>query len=140
MAHFKKLTLGHPVVMGRKTFESIPKKYRPLPGRINFVLTHDTQWKPVLGKVGVVHLIHSWDEVLKLAEGPEEVFIIGGESVYRLALPVAKYLYLTRVKVECEGDSFFPKFKEKGWYLTERSAITQGKGDDHPMIFSTYKH
>ncbi|MFA5001225.1 MAG: dihydrofolate reductase [Candidatus Paceibacterota bacterium] len=140
LTHFKKLTWDHPVVMGRKTFESIPNKYRPLPGRINLVLSQNSEWQPILGQIGIVHLVRSWDEVLKLAEELQEVFVIGGESVYRLALPVAKRLYLTRVRVECEGDALFPEFEDDGWDLIERSAITQGGNDDYPMTFSVYKH
>ena len=118
---------------------SIPKRYRPLPGRINFVLTRNLQQRQVVRQTGVVYL-RSWDEVLKIAKGPKEVFVIGGESVYQLALPVAKRLYLTRVRVECEGDVFFPEFEKGDWGLIEMSAITQGDSDDYPMTFSIYGH
>jgi len=140
LAHFRKLTWGHQVVMGRKTFESIPDQYRPLPGRMNFVLTQNPEWKPVLGQAGIVHLVHSWEEVIRMAKEPREVFTIGGKSIYQLALPIAQRLYLTKVMTECAGDTFFPEFEDDGWDLIERSTVTQGEKDDFPLIFGIYKH
>ena len=101
LKRFKKLTTGHCVVMGRKTFDSIGK---PLPNRTNIVITRDKSWRAD----GVV-VAHSLDEALGLASG-DEVFVIGGGEIYAAALPKASKLYLTLVEGQWEGDAFFPEY------------------------------
>lgn len=108
LPRFKELTTGHPVIMGRRTWESIPEKFRPLPGRTNIVITRDTSYSAP----GAV-LVQSFPEALSLArdaEGSEEIFAIGGQRVYECALPFATNLYLTLVVDEKEGDAFFPAY------------------------------
>lgn len=119
MKRFKALTLGKPVIMGRKTWESLPKK--PLPGRMNIVLTHDEDYEApgalVCTGLSVAMQIareHAEDE------GETEFCVIGGVALFELALPKARRLYLTEVKAEVEGDVFFPDFNEADW--TEVSA------------------
>lgn len=133
LAHFKKLTWGHPVIMGRKTYESLPDRFRPLHNRVNIVLSRDkTRTFTEAIKFGTL------EQALAHTEKEAEVFIIGGESVFKRALSYAKRLYLTIVETDCAGDVFFPEFEFDGWQLTEQSAIFQGEKDDHPMFFSTF--
>lgn len=111
LPRFKSLTVGHPVIMGRKTWESIPEKFRPLPGRTNIVITRDSSYTAP----GAV-LAQSFPEALSLArdaEGSEEIFAIGGQQVYECALPFATNLYLTLVDDEKEGDAFFPSYEDQ---------------------------
>ena len=114
MALFKALTLGKPVIMGRKTWDSLPR--RPLPGRTNIVLSRDGGFGPS-GAVAC----ERWDEALQIAreqateDGAGEVCVIGGEAVFALALPVARRLHLTEVEAEPEGDVRMPAFDAAGW-------------------------
>lgn len=100
LQHFKQLTSGHTVVMGRKTFLSIG---RPLPHRRNLVLTAQDLQMPG------VEIVHSWQEALAIAAG-ETLFVIGGGQLYRQALPQARLIHLTRIKKVFEGDTYFPEF------------------------------
>lgn len=106
LRRFKALTMGHAVVLGRRTWESIG---RPLPGRRMIVLTRQEDWT-----APGVEVAHSLDEALDLAGG-ETVFVAGGEAVYRAALPRAEALELTRVHAEVEGDARFPGFDASAW-------------------------
>ena len=109
LKRFKTLTLGHPVVMGRKTFESIVTQLgKPLPGRTNIVVTRDTAWRH-----DGVEVAHTIEDALEKANGigQEEVFVIGGAQVYTQALPFADRLYLTLVDSDQEGDAFFPPYE-----------------------------
>ena len=106
LKRFKELTKGHPIIMGRKTYESIG---RPLPGRTNIVITRDQKW----AAEGVFTVI-SMDEALSLAKmkpGSDEIFIIGGGQIYELGLTFADKLYLTLIEDAKEADSFFPEYK-----------------------------
>ena len=117
MAHFKKLTSGHPVIMGRKTWESIPEKFRPLPLRTNIVVTRDTNYE-----APGADIIHSFEEAVTFAqmqEGGAEVWVIGGGELYTQSLPHADRLYLTLVDSDVEGDSSFPDYAEFTEVLNE---------------------
>lgn len=115
MKHFREITRGKPVIMGRKTWESLPEKFRPLPGRQNIVLTRDKRY------VAAGALIAgSLDEAMQMADAAPEVFIIGGAEIYRQALPLADCLYLTEVDVTPEGDAFFPEIDPMVWGVVER--------------------
>ncbi|MEX0934789.1 MAG: dihydrofolate reductase [Candidatus Paceibacterota bacterium] len=105
----KKITMGHPLIMGRKTWESIPEKYRPLPGRTNIVLTRNEKYSAP----GAI-LAHSLKDALDRAreEDNEEIFIFGGEKIYTQALPQTQRLYLMLVDSDKEGDTFFPDYSE----------------------------
>lgn len=116
MKHFKKLTLGKPVIMGWKTFESIGKA---LPERKNIVLTEDASFH-----AEGIAAVHSTEEALAAAEPAEEIMIIGGGTTYRQFLPLAKRIYLTRVQSVFDADTFFPEFNADEWRETERA--------DHP--------
>lgn len=111
LKRFKALTLGHPVIMGRKTWESLPETFRPLPGRANIVITRDRSYEAP----GAI-LAQSFPQALSLArdaEGAGEIFAIGGQQVYECALPFASKLYLTVINDEKEGDAFFPAYEEE---------------------------
>lgn len=107
LAHFKTLTMGKPILMGRKTFESIG---RPLPGRHNVVVSRD----PSLSFAGC-SVVGSFEDALQLLKSAEEVMVIGGAEIYRLALPLADRLYLTRVHASFEGDTYFPDYDPDLW-------------------------
>jgi dihydrofolate reductase len=111
LAFFKRATLGHPVVMGRKTYESIGK---PLPGRRNIVVTRD----PAFRAEGCV-VAHSFPEALAAAGNAEEISIIGGSAIFAAALPDADRIYLTEVDAEVPGDTYFPDFDRSQWTETE---------------------
>lgn len=106
LTRFKQITMGHPIIMGRKTHESIG---RALPGRKNIVITHDKNYK-----AEDCEIVTSLEEALKKASGADEVFVIGGESIYDLALPLADKLYVTLVDARVDGDRFF-QFDEQQW-------------------------
>lgn len=118
LKNFKRLTTGHPVVMGRKTWESLPK--RPLPGRLNIVMTRRNA--PVEGAATAT----SVEEVLELCKGQESPFIIGGQQIYQLFMPFASHLYLTHVDAEpaVEVDAWFPDY-HGNWKLDEASEWVQ---------------
>jgi len=136
MAHFKALTLGKPVIMGRKTWDSLPR--RPLPGRTNIVLTRDGSFEPR-------NAVRSEDfsEALQIAreqaeeDGVDEVCVIGGAALFALALPKAGRIYLTEVEAEVPGDVIFPAFDESDWLEVSREAHPAGDTDEHPFVFRT---
>ena len=117
MKHFRETTRGKPVVMGRKTWESLPEKFRPLPGRQNIVVSRDPAYK-----AHGADLASSLEGALALAGGAEEVFVIGGEQLYRAALPLADRLYLTEVELTPAADAFFPEVDPTRWQEVERRA------------------
>ena len=127
LQHFKKLTLGHPIVMGRRTFESIG---RVLPGRANIVVTGQANWPAPDG----VLLAHSLPEALALAAGQpggEEVCVIGGGEIYRAALPAADVVYLTEVHTTVpDGDTFFPVLSPTTWREEMRQRHTPDAKND----------
>ncbi len=129
MQYFKETTTNHPVIMGRKTFESIG---RALPNRTNYVATRHGEDLPKEVKI-VKDLRQFLEEHL---DTPEEIFVIGGASIYSEALPYAKYLYLTEVASTAEADAFFPEF-DKSKY--SREVIKKGKDDDLTYSFVKYK-
>lgn len=134
LAQFRTLTIGKPLIMGRKTWESLPR--RPLPGRTNIVLTRDLSFEP---KGAVV--CQDFSEAVQIAreqaeeDGVDEVCVIGGAALFALALPKARRIYLTEVDAEVEGDVHFPPFDEADWREVSREAHSAGEGDDHDMVF-----
>lgn len=113
LAYFRKVTLGHTVVMGRKTFESIGK---PLDGRKNIVLTRDRQYT----KEGCT-VVHSVEEALKMIQDDKECFIIGGAEIYSAFLPYTQKLYITYIDHEFEGDTYFPEINYGEWRMVSRT-------------------
>ncbi|HEX4199679.1 MAG TPA: dihydrofolate reductase [Caulobacteraceae bacterium] len=136
LANFKTLTLGKPVIMGRKTWDSLPR--RPLPGRTNIVLTRDGSFEPK----GAVRS-EDFSEALQIAreqaeeDGANEVLVIGGAALFALALPKAARIYLTEVEAEVPGDVVLPPFDEGRWVEVSREAHPAGDGDEHPFVFRT---
>ena len=115
LAYFQKVTMGKPVVMGRKTYESIPPKFRPLPGRRNIVVTRNEAWS-----AAGAERVGSFQEALDLLRGEPEVMVCGGAEIYALGMEVADRLYLTEVAAEVDGDVFFPEYDKKGWREVSR--------------------
>lgn len=117
---FKATTLGKPVIMGRKTYQSIGK---PLPGRLNIVLTRDRAWH-----AAGVTVAHDLETALRIAQdtGADEAMIIGGADIYEMALPLAHRIYLTRIAREFDGDAQFPFLDPAEWTQIARSGKTAG--------------
>ncbi|MDR2187798.1 MAG: dihydrofolate reductase [Azonexus sp.] len=132
MAHFKKLTQGHTVLMGRRTWESLPARWRPLPGRRNIVVSR----QPAYAAPGA-ELAASLAEALALTTTQETVFIIGGADIYRQTLPLAKRLELTELDLEPEGDAWFPEFSPADWRQTASQPLADGPISGR---FVTYSH
>lgn len=132
LRYFRRITMGKPVIMGRKTFDSLR---RPLPGRTNIVITRNSSWQHEGVKV-----VHNMDDAIALAEdialinGNEEIMVIGGEQIYRMALEKADRLYLTRVQQSFAGDAFFPELDESRWQEISRQDLQSE--DDEPLIYS----
>ncbi|UCD25789.1 MAG: dihydrofolate reductase [Gemmatimonadota bacterium] len=131
MRHFKRLTTGHTVVMGRKTFETLPK---PLPNRRNVVVTRDLSYRAAGAEV-----VHSLSEALNLVSEEDDVFIAGGGEIYRMALPVADRLYLTVVHTEAVGDTLFPEFPDEDWELIEDIRNHPDEQHAFPYSFRQYR-
>jgi dihydrofolate reductase len=129
LRRFKEFTLGKPVLMGRKTFESIG---RPLPGRANLVLTRDRSWFAN----GVI-AVHSVEEALLQTRTCDEVVAIGGAEIYRLLLPYARRIYLTHVHADVAGDSYFPAFDSTQWDDVECRSHPADERHAYPLTFVT---
>jgi len=104
LAHFKQTTLGQAVVMGRKTWDSLPERFRPLPGRTNIVITRQTDWHAAGALVA-----HSLDQAMSLCPAPGPLWVIGGAEIYAQALPLASTVVVTEIDVEVQGDAHAPK-------------------------------
>lgn len=130
MRFFRTTTSGHAVIMGRKTFESLGSK--PLPKRKNIVITSSN-----LAFEGAL-TAHSLQEAVAMAEGDEEIFIIGGAQIYREALAVADRMYITRVERNYEGDTSFPDIDYSKWQLVAEEHHERGEEYEWPFSFLTY--
>ncbi len=134
LIRFKEITLFKPVIMGRKTWDSLPKK--PLPGRLNIVLSRDGTFEPEQALV-----CESFNDALNIArehaadDGAEEVCVIGGASLFAEAMPRAKRLYITEVLAEVDGDVILEPFDESGWREVSREQHPAGQDDQYPFIF-----
>ncbi len=129
LKNFKRLTTGHPVIMGRKTYDSLG---RALPNRRNVVITRQDI------EIEGCEVVHSLSEALALFTAEEQVFIIGGAEIYREGLEVAHKLYITRVDHDYEGDTLFPSYDESQWELTESEHFERGEKYEHPFTFEEY--
>ena len=127
---FKEKTSGHAIIMGRKTYESVG---RPLPNRTNIIITRDENFK-----AEGCHVVNSLEDALVLAKDDNEAFIVGGEQIYRLALPLVDRIYLTRVHHSFDGDRHFPKLGSE-WKEVETITHTQDVKHAHSFTFSTYE-
>jgi dihydrofolate reductase len=138
MALFKANTLGKPVIMGRKTWESLPR--RPLPGRMNIVLTRDGSYVE-MGMARGALVCERFDEAVQIAreqaeeDGVEEVCVIGGAALFDLALPKARRIYLTEIDADIPGDVVFPPFDETPWTETRREVHAAGPDDEYDFVF-----
>lgn len=122
LAHFKRTTLGCPVIMGRKTWESLPPRFRPLPGRTNVVVTRQTDWRAEGTRVA-----HSLDEAIHLCGDVSDAWIIGGADIYRQALPLASTAVVTEIEADFDGDAFAPQFSPE-WQETQREHHVAANG------------
>jgi len=122
MAHFKRLTLGCPVIMGRKTWDSLPPKFRPLPGRLNVVVTRQTDWQADGALVA-----HSIDQACALCPPDSTAWVIGGAEVYAQALAQASEAVVTAIDAPFEGDAFAPML-DSAWQETTRESHTAASG------------
>lgn len=132
MRHFRETTRGKPVIMGRKTWESLPESFRPLPGRHNIVVSRD----PAYQASGAT-LAGSLADALRQAEAQtsaEEVFVIGGAQLYREALPLANRLYLTEIEQDFDGDVFFPDVQPQDWEEISRQPSQGTSGPQFSFV------
>ena len=138
LQRFKAITIGKPCIMGRKTWESLPLK--PLPGRLNVVLTRDEGWGED-GQAKGALVCRTLDEAIEIAreqaedDGVDEICVIGGAGLFEAVLPRAKRLYVTEVDAEVEGDVRFPAFDEGAWVEVSSEAVAAGEKDDHDFVF-----
>lgn len=139
LQRFKAVTIGKPCIMGRNTWESLP--LRPLPGRLNLVLTRDEGYAEA-GKTKGALVVTSLDEALEIAreqameDGVDEICVIGGQALFAAVLPRAKRLYITEVETQVEGgDTWFPPFDAGTFEEISSEAVAPGEKDDHAMVF-----
>jgi dihydrofolate reductase len=132
LAHFKRTTLGQPVIMGRKTWDSLPPKFRPLPGRLNIVVTRQPDWQAE----GALRA-GSIDEAMTLCPADAQAWVIGGAEIYAQAAPRASSAVVTEIDQDFEGDAFAPTLGD-GWSEVQREQHTAANG--LPFSFVTYQH
>ena len=125
---FKRTTSGHPIIMGRKTYESLG---RPLPNRTNVVISRTPR------EIEGCTVVSSLEEAIALFPQEEEVFVIGGAQIYALALGVANKMYLTKVYHDYQGDTSFPEWNADEWHLTQKESFECGEKYPHPFSFET---
>ncbi len=136
LKYFKEVTTPNHVIMGRKCFESIPEKFRPLPNRVNIVITRQEHYK---AKGAIV--VHSLEEAFVIAEmnGEEEAFVIGGGEIYKLAMSKASALYVTRVETEVEdGEIYFPEIDFANWQLVFSDKHQKDEKNKFDYTFEIY--
>ena len=133
---FQTKTKGHHVVMGRKNYESLPLKFRPLPNRINLIMTKNRDYQ-----AENTHIFHSLENAIKYADiqGEEELFIIGGGEIYKLALSYADTIYLTEVNAYLNGHAYFPIFDKQTFKETLRSHHTRDERHHYSFDYVTYE-
>ncbi|OGJ55102.1 hypothetical protein A3D11_03450 [Candidatus Peribacteria bacterium RIFCSPHIGHO2_02_FULL_49_16] len=134
--YFRDSTKGKPVIMGRRTYESLPESIRPMPERRNIVVMRNTE-RSLLG----CDTVSSLEEAILVArqDDPEEVFVIGGGEIYRLAFPIADRIYLTRIHAEVDGDVYFPEISEKEWKEVDRKNHPADKKHKYSFTYVQYE-
>lgn len=130
LKRFKSLTMGHHLIMGRKTFDSIGK---PLPGRITVVVTRNEALK-IEGCI----MAHSLEEAIKACAGDDEIFIVGGAELYALVMPWVETIYLTEINLDVAGDTYFPEFDKTQWQELAREQCSQESPQALEYHFVTY--
>ena len=131
LAYFKKVTLGKPVIMGRKTFESIG---RPLPGRRNIVISRNNTYQ-----VTGIEVVNSITEALALVNNVDEVMVIGGGSIYEHCMSFATRLYITHINATIEGDTRFPVVDMNKWYKTKSDVLKADEKNAYNLEFCLYQ-
>lgn len=132
LAHFKRVTLGQPVIMGRKTWDSLPARFRPLPGRLNIVITRQSDWHAE----GALRA-GSINDAMRLCGDVPDAWIMGGAEIYRQAEPLASTAVVTEIDADFEGDALAPALGSD-WQEVRREAQTAANGLD--FAFVTYQH
>ena len=132
MKFFRETTRGKPVIMGRKTWESLPDAFRPLPGRVNIVVSRNAAY-PAVGAT----VVGSLPDALTAAGNADIVFVMGGAELYRQALPIADRLYLTEIDADFAGDAFFPELAKDDWREAQRNPQVAASG--LKFAFVTYE-
>jgi dihydrofolate reductase len=132
LAHFKRVTLGQPVIMGRKTWDSLPARFRPLPGRLNIVVTRQTDWHAE-GALPAASI----NDALCLCGDAPDAWIMGGAEIYRLTEPLASTAVVTEIDADFEGDAFAPELSV-GWTEVQRAPQVAANGLG--FAFVTYQH
>ena len=139
LKYFKSVTTGHPVIMGRKTYESIG---RPLPGRRNIILTRgDMEIPPIKNpQTTLMEIVHSLDEVYSLAQGEEEFFVMGGGMLYNATFHKADMLYLTKIYAVAEdADTFFPQVNDDEWEIVKEGEMMHDEENNIDYQFLVFK-
>lgn len=132
LAYFKKTTMNHKIVMGRKTFESIG---RPLPGRENIIVTRDQDYS----QEGCL-VLNSLEGIVELSEqSDEEIFVIGGAEIFQQILPCSDRLYITHIYHEFEGDTYFPKTNEEEWDMVKSDKRIKDENNPYDYEFAVYE-
>ncbi len=126
LKYFRETTKGKPVIMGRRTYESIG---RPMPERLNIIVTRDKDYKAAGCTV-----VNSKEDAIKAAKGSNEIMVIGGAEIYRLFLPIANRLYITKVHGSFNGDTYFPEFNEDEWAKSREKFVE--KDNDNPYSYT----
>lgn len=127
--HFRQVTIGCPVIMGRRTWDSLPARFRPLPGRRNLVLSRDAAWRAEGAEA-----CSTLDTALAACADAERVFVIGGAQLYALALPLIDVLELTEVDADLDGDTFFPRWDRAAFAETRRERHTSDTGVAYSFV------
>ncbi len=131
LKHFKALTMGHHMIMGRKTFDSIGK---PLPGRTTVVVTRDRSLQ-----IDGCMIAHSLQDAIRACANDDQIFIVGGADIYAQSLPLADTLYITEIQQDVTGDAFFPAFDKREWQETARDVRSQEAPQPLEYHFVTYR-
>ncbi len=131
LAYFKKTTLGKPIIMGRKTYESIG---RPLPGRKNIVISRDGEYR-----AEGVEVVSSVEAALSLVDDVEEVMVIGGGAIYQHCLPSADKLYITHIDARIDGDTFFPEYDLNIWEKVTSEGRAADEKNQYQLDFAVYQ-
>jgi dihydrofolate reductase len=131
LAYFKKITLGKPIIMGRKTFESIG---RPLPGRRNIVISRDDHYQ-----AAGIDVVNSVEQALALVDGSDEIMVIGGGAIYSHCLAKAERLYVTHIEANIEGDTQFPDFYDGTWLKVNSERRLSDEKNIYSLDFCVYQ-
>jgi dihydrofolate reductase len=132
--HFRQTTMGCPVIMGRRTWDSLPARFRPLPGRRNIVVTRNAQWQDTGAEVA-----HSLDEAVALLADVPRAFVIGGGELYAQAVAQADELVLTEVDADFDADTFFPTWDRAAFHEVARETHAAATATDVGFAFVTYR-